>query len=67
MKLENAIYLNHLLDIVFTKNADQVPDPSEFNSTDINLIIFDDLILEKQYKCESYYVQDRYLILIAFI
>ena len=38
----------------------QFPDPRELNSEDKNLMIFDDLLLEKQNKTESYYVRGRH-------
>ena len=45
----------------FFESASDVPDPRELSSEDKNLMIFDDLILEKnQNKCESYYVRGRH-------
>ena len=44
----------------FFSDAKEVPDPSELNSDDKNLMIFDDLLLEKQNKCEDYYVRGRH-------
>lgn len=44
----------------FYENSDDVPDPRELNSADKNLMVFDDLILEKQNKCEAYYVRGRH-------
>ena len=37
-----------------------VPDPRELSSEKRNLMAFDDLLLEKQNKCESYYVRGRH-------
>ena len=37
-----------------------VPDPRELSSEKKNLIVFDDLLLEKQITCESYYVRGRH-------
>ena len=44
----------------FFESASDVPDPRELNSEDKNLMIFDDLLLEKQNKTESYYVRGRH-------
>ena len=44
----------------FFETGDEVPDPSEISSDRKNLIIFDDLMLEKQNKCESYYIRGRH-------
>jgi hypothetical protein len=44
----------------FYKNGNEIPDPSELKSTDKNLIIFDDILLDKQNKCEDYYVRGRH-------
>ena len=38
----------------FFETASKVPDLGELNSKDKNLMIFDDLLLEKQNKCECY-------------
>lgn len=48
------------LDCKFFESADDVPDPRELCSKDKNLMIFDDLLLEKQNKCEAYYVRGRH-------
>ena len=42
------------------ETASDVPDPRELNPEDKNLMIFDDLLLEKQNKCESYYIRGRH-------
>ena len=44
----------------FFESASDVPDPRELSSEDKNLMVFDDLLLEKQNKCESYYVRGRH-------
>ena len=44
----------------FYDNGKDVPDPSELDSKNKNLMIFDDLLLEKQNKCEDYYVRGRH-------
>ena len=44
----------------FFESASDVPNPRELNSEDKNLMIFDDLLLEKQNKTESYYVRGRH-------
>ena len=44
----------------FYESSEDVPDPSEMNSSNKNLMIFDDLLLEKQNKYESYYIRGRH-------
>ena len=44
----------------FFETASDVPDPRDLNSEDKNLIIFDDLLLEKQNKCKCYYIRGRH-------
>jgi hypothetical protein len=44
----------------FFESAEDVPDPKDMNKDLKNLMIFDDLQLEKQGKCESYYVRGRH-------
>ena len=44
----------------FFETASDVPDPRDLNSEDKNLMIFDDLLLEKQNKCECYYIRGRH-------
>ena len=41
----------------FYESAENVPDLSELRSEKKNLMVFDDLLLEKQITCESYYVR----------
>ena len=44
----------------FYESADDVPDPRDLSPENKNLMIFDDLLLEKQNKCESYYIRGRH-------
>ena len=44
----------------FYESADDVLDPKELNSDKKNVMIFDDLLLEKQNKCEAYYTRGRH-------
>ena len=44
----------------FYQSAEVVPDPRELSSEKTNLMVFDDLLLEKQSTCESYYVIVRH-------
>jgi hypothetical protein len=44
----------------FFESARDVPDPSDLGKTCKNLMIFDDLQLEKQNTCEQYYVRGRH-------
>jgi hypothetical protein len=44
----------------FFESADDVPDPRELCATDKNLMVFDDLLLEKQNTCEKYYIRGRH-------
>ena len=44
----------------FYQSAENVPDPREISSEKKNLIVYDDLLLEKQNTCESYYVRGRH-------
>ena len=50
----------------FYVSADDVPDPSELSSGKKNLMVFDDLLLEKQNTCESYYVRGRHSNVVCF-
>ena len=42
------------------ETASDIPDPRELDSEEKNLMIFDDLHLEKQNKCECYYIRGRH-------
>ena len=44
----------------FFDTASDVPDVRKLNSKDKNLMIFDDLLLEKQNKCECYFIRGRH-------
>ena len=44
----------------FYQLAEDVCDPRELSSEKMNLMVFHDLLLEKQNTCESYYVRGRY-------
>ena len=44
----------------FFETASDVPDPRDLNSEYKNLMIFDDLLLERQNKCECYYIRGRH-------
>ena len=41
------------IECIFYESADDVPDPKEISPEHKNLMIFDDLLLRKQNKCES--------------
>lgn len=53
---------NRLADIEckFFENSDDVPDPGDLDRTKKNLMIFDDLKLEKQNKYKEYYTMGQY-------
>ena len=44
----------------FFERSDDVPDPRDLSTSYKNLMIFDDLQLEKQSKCETYYIRGRH-------
>jgi len=44
----------------FYESADDVLDPKELSPEHKNLMIFDDLLLQKQNKCEAYNVRGRH-------
>ena len=44
----------------FYQSAEEVLDPWELSSEKMNLMIFDDLLVEKQNTYESYYVRGRH-------
>ena len=44
----------------FYRSAEDVTDPRELSSEKTNLMVFDDLLLEKKNTCESYYVRGRH-------
>jgi len=47
---------NELIECNFYESADDVPDPKKISPEHKNLMIFDVLLLQKQNKCEAYYV-----------
>ena len=47
-------------DCCFFEDSTDMPDPKDLNSTNKNLMIFDDILLEKQNKCEDYYTRGRH-------
>ena len=58
---EMAKEIRNKSDVVcnFCQSTEDVPDPRELRSEKKNLMVFDDLLLEKQNTCESYYVRER--------
>ena len=44
----------------FFEMASDLPDPRDLNTEDKNLMIFNDLLLERQNKCECYYIRGRH-------
>ena len=44
----------------FFETASDVPDPRDLKPEDKNLMIFDDLLLERQNMCECYYIRGRH-------
>ena len=44
----------------FYQSAEDIPNPRELSSEKNNLMVFDDLLFEKQNTCESYYVRGRH-------
>ena len=48
------------LTCIFFESSTDVPDPHDLDASNKNLMIFDDLLLEKQNKTECYYVRGRH-------
>ena len=44
----------------FCQSAEDVPDPRELGTEEKKLSVFDNMLLEKQNTCESYYVRRRH-------
>ena len=44
----------------FYRSVEDVYDPRDLSSEKTNLMVFDDLLFEKQNTCESYYVRGRH-------
>ena len=59
---ETAKEIRDKSDVVcnFYQSVEDVPDHRELNSEKKNLMVFDDLLLEKRNTCESYYVRERH-------
>ena len=53
-------YSKEPIECNFYESADDVPDPKELSPEQKTLMIFDDLLLQKQNKCEAYYVRGRH-------
>ena len=49
-----------LIECIFYESTDDVADSKEISPEHKNLMIFDDLLLQKQNKCEAYYVRGRH-------
>ena len=47
-------------DVLCSQSTEYVADPRELSSEKKNLMVFGDLLLEKQNNCESYYVSGRH-------
>jgi len=45
---------------MFFETASDVPDPQKLSPDKKNLMVFDDLLLERQNKCEAYYIRGRH-------
>ena len=58
--LRNEKNTNEPIECNFYESADDVPDMKEISPEHKYLIIFDDLLLQKQNKCEAYYVRGRH-------
>ena len=48
------------VECMFYPSAEDVPDPREISSEKKNLMVFDELLLENQNTCESYYVRGNH-------
>ena len=59
-EISNNIRAKSDVECRFYESADDVPDPRELSSGKKNLMVYDDLLLEKQNTCESYYVSGRH-------
>jgi len=46
--------------VEYFDDSSSIPDPTELNKNHKNLIIFDDIMLKKQGKCEAYYTRGRH-------
>jgi len=59
-EMAKHVYEKSDIECKFYENAEDVPDPTDLNPQKKNLMIFDDLLLEKQNKCEIYYTRGRH-------
>ena len=59
-KMAKSLSTKSDIDCKFFETSEDVPDPSELSGDKKNLMIFDDLQLEKQNKCETYYIRGRH-------
>ena len=66
-KWRKILERNRILCANFYQSAEDVPDPRELSSEKKNLMVFDNLLLEKQNTCESYYAEEDTATLIASI
>jgi len=53
-------YSKEPIECTFYESADDVPDPKELSPEQKNLMIFDDLLHQKQKQCEDFYVRGRH-------
>ena len=51
---------NEPIECNFYESADDVPNPQKISTEHKNVMIFDDLLLQKQNKCEAHYVRGRH-------
>ena len=51
---------NQNINANFFEDCNDIPDPSELNENNKNLMVFDDCILEKQNKTAAYYTRGRH-------
>ena len=59
-EMENEITDKSDVESNFYQSAEDVPDPRELSSEKNNVMVCNDLLLEKENTCESYYVRGRH-------
>ena len=59
-EIAKSIVKNPDMTCQFFESSEDVPDPRDLSCDKKNLMIFDDLQLEKQNKCETYYIRGRH-------
>ena len=59
-EMTNAIRYKFDVDCKFYQSTEDIPDPRELSSEKKNVMVFYDLLLEKQNACLSYYVRRRH-------